>query len=392
MPTAIDLDLESLPALVAHTDPVGVLSIYLDADPAEQSTRATTWEVALRRDLDALVARLKEEGPRERWIAVRDALAGLERELADLASPRGPGRGRVMFIGVGSGDVWQWASQVGVRPAVVFEDRPYVSPLITLFERGAPAGVVMAHRDGLRVVEIRFGEGKDVMSLDFSTDEEEWREMKGPAGANPAMAQQTAPQRDRFERRLDEHRGRFLVDAAARVADIARQRNWTVMVITGDPRHTAAVEAALPAEDTPELLRRDALLEPLPAADVVTAVEDAVEEASVARRAHLVTRAMGAAAAGGRGAVGTRDVVKALNEGRVATLLIADGARLAGYVAEDGLLAIRPDQVVGDHAGRDDRFGERMIERAVATAAVVVPVGASDELAPVDGVAAILRW
>jgi hypothetical protein len=85
-------------------------------------------------------------------------------------------------------------------------------------------------------------------------------------------------------------------------------------------------------------------------------------------------------------------VVKALNEGRVATLLIADGARLAGYVAEDGLLAIRPDQVVGDHAGRDDRFGERMIERAVATAAVVVPVGASDELAPVDGVAAILRW
>jgi len=392
MTSITDLDRDALPALVAHTDRLGVLSIYVDADPAEQSTNNTTWAVEVRSALDALVERLRDEGPRETWVAVRDALADLEGEIADLVSPRTRGRGRVMFIAVESGVVWRWSFQLPVQSAVVFEPRPFVSPLVSLLEQAGPVGVVMAHRDGLRLAEIHFGEATDIATLDFSAAQDDWREMKGPANANPAVAQQAAPQRDRFERRLDEHRARFLVDAAQRVGDEARTRGWRAVVMAGDARYTAPVESALPADLTPTVVRVDALLEGMPARELVDACDPALEQVAARARAELLERAVDAAAAGGRGAVGPAHVTRALNEGRVATLLIADGLQLSGCVADDGALMAATDDEPTPAGERDDRFAERLIERAVGTSAEVVTIGGGDPNAPPGGVAAILRW
>jgi hypothetical protein len=392
MASITDLDRDALPDLVGHTDRLGVLSIYVDADPAEQSTTSTTWAVAVRTELDALVGRLRDQGPRETWVAVRDTLAALEGEIADLVSPRSSGRGRVMFIAVESGDVWRWSSQLPVQPTVVFEPRPFVSPLVSLLEDAGPVGVVIAHRDGLRLSEIHFGEATDVASFDFSAAQDDWREMKGPAGGNPGLSQQTAPQRDRFEKRVDEHRGRFLVEAAAGVADAARTRGWRAMVVAGDARYTAPVESALPADLTPAVIRVDALLEQLPAKELVDACAPALQEVAARGRAELLERATDAAAAGGRGAVGPADVARALNEGRVAQLLIADGVQLTGYVADDGMLTADDAGEPTPPGVRDDHFGERMIERAVSTSADVVTIGPDDQPAPPGGIAAILRW
>jgi hypothetical protein len=101
---------------------------------------------------------------------------------------------------------------------------------------------------------------------------------------------------------------------------------------------------------------------------------------------------MDAAAAGGRGAVGPVAVAQALNEGRVGTLLIIDGVQLSGYVADDGALTAATDGKPVPGGVRDDRFAERLIERAVGTSAEVVTIGGGDHPAPPGGVAAILRW
>jgi hypothetical protein len=111
-----------------------------------------------------------------------------------------------------------------------------------------------------------------------------------------------------------------------------------------------------------------------------------------ATRAELLARAVAAAAAGGRGAVGPSDVAQALNEGRVATLLIADGLQVSGCVTDDGALTAATDDEPTPAGERDDRFAERLIERAVGTSAEVVTIGGGDPNAPPGGVAAILRW
>jgi hypothetical protein len=83
---------------------------------------------------------------------------------------------------------------------------------------------------------VAFGVIEELAWFPFSADTTDWREMKGPAAANPALAQQTAPQRDRFERRLDRHRTVLLRSVGERLARLAAVRGWQEIFLYGDPR------------------------------------------------------------------------------------------------------------------------------------------------------------
>lgn len=388
-------DRDSLLGLARLRDELGVLSVYVTAPADERSAPQPAWEIRMRNGLRDLVERLREAGPRERLMALTARLEGLEDDLAWLADPASPGLGRALFAPLGGGEAVRVSLQAPLGDAVVLEPDAFVRPLVEAAERAAPAGVVAVSRDGVRALDLRDGGAHEVAHLSFDEATGDWREMRGPAGANPALAQQSVSQRDRFERRLDEARHRFLASAAPRVAELVDRHGWARVVLAGDPRLTGPLAEELSA--TARMIEDDRALASLPPAEVAEIAVPLIEADRLAAERELAERALAAAAAGERGAAGLAEVLGALAEGRVEHLLIEAGRAWSGVRAADGRLAPeggRPPGAAEDELLPEPHLGERMIEAALASGARVTALEgeAAALLADADGVAALLRW
>ncbi len=96
---------------------------------------------------------------------------------------------------------------------------------------------------------------------------------------------------------------------------------------------------------------------------------------------------------GGRGAAGLSSVLQALNEARVETLLVADGFRSPGG-RDPATGMLHP----GDHGpdGQElevvENIVEPAIEKAVEQSAKVIKVRHHDDLGPLGGIGAVLRY
>lgn len=397
--------MSTLPEARAAVDPLeivrlrdrhGVLSVYVDADPREQAAARPAWVVAAENGLDEIKARVKAEGNRERWTAVFKALETLEPELAALLDPRQPGRGRALFATVEGGDVRRVIVQVPLVDRVVLDEFADLTPLLVALDRGRPAGLVVVSQAAVRVLETALGAVEELTAIGIEPETSDWREMKGPAGANPALAQHSAPQRDRFERRLDEHRTRLLEVAADELERLRSRRGWDRLVLAGDPRLTQPLGDAL-AAGSADVSVVDRTLNGLSAAEIADALVPELEQSNARREERLIGRARDAALSRNAGALGLGDVLGALEDGRVEHLLFDPGRSYPGARTRDGRLV--PEGVVPPGAAPAELIAEpslagHLIERALAIDAEVTPLSTAGAaaLAKHDGIAACLRW
>lgn len=395
----------SLPDVGSAVDPLeivrlrdrhGILSVYVDADPREQSTSRPAWIVAVENGLDEIRDRVKSEGDRARWTAVFERLEALEPDLAALVDPRAPGRGRALFATVEGGDVRRLAVQVPLSNHVSLGGIADLAPLMVALDRGRPAGLVVVSLASAVVLEQHLGGVDDLLEIPLEPETSDWREMKGPAAANPALAQHAAPQRDRFERRIEEHRGRLLEEASSRLAQLAASRAWDRVVVAGDARLTHAVSSAF-ERDGRDVAVVDRTFPALSAAALAEALAPELEAANVRREARLIERARDAALSGGPGALGLADVLTALHDARVGHLLFDVRRAYRGARTPDGRLVpegVVPPGVVAGELVAERSLSARMIERALAIDARVTPLSAAGAgaLGADDGVAALLRW
>lgn len=393
----MDVNQETLVSVMRIRDPYGVLSVYVDADPSEKTRERPAWEVAIKNQLDALRERVKSEGPHETWSALFSRLDALAPELERLLDPKQTGRGRALYAAVADGAVERLAVQLPLPNCVVFERTAYVRPLLAVLDEARPAGIVMVSRSGVRLCEWKLGQAAELARWRFEPETEEWREMKSKPSRSPSPAQQNTLERDRFERRLDEARRRFLGPVAHGLEGIAAGRDWDRLLLTGDPRLTEAFAQALPKTGRRELVFSERLLEDLDKQALSQAVVDELRAAKRRREVQLVERARDCALAGGPGALGLSDTLAALSTGRVHTLMLDGSREWSGLIEPDGRLwpeGTPPGDVPSGELTPEPFLAERMIEQALSTSATVTPVEeeAAALLTEADGVAAILRW
>lgn len=392
----MELTRDAILDLCRLRDPVGVLSLYVGTTPERQVHSQPEWAIVLKNELRDLRNRVKEEEPRNRWSAVHERLDALAPEIEWLDDPKEHGRGRAVFAPVSDDAVERVAIQMPLPDDVVFSESAYVRPLVSVLDEGRPAGVAVVDRSGVRLLEIAFGEAKDLGVFDFTEPTEEWRQLKGPAGANPALGQHGAPQRDLFEERLKEHIVRYVKTIGAEeLPKYTGRRGWDRLVVGGESRFAQPFVEALPNRDGLEVVRTEHELRQLPSTDVARSVLPLLTESQRRREQELAERAREAALGGGQGALGLSDVCGSLAEGRVQHLVFDEGIEVEGFRTADGRL-IPSD---GDTPSRaelvpEPHLVERMIERAFETSAEVTPVSgeASELLAPHEGIGAILRW
>jgi peptide subunit release factor 1 (eRF1) len=92
---------------------------------------------------------------------------------------------------------------------------------------------------------------------------------------------------------------------------------------------------------------------------------------------------------GGRGAAGIAQVLDALNQARVETLLIAENFRAGGRRDFEAGLLLPPDADAGEPV---EDIVEPAIERALEQSASAVVVRYHDDLVPLGGIGAVLRF
>ncbi len=384
-------------AITRMRDPLGVVSLYVDADPAHANGARPGWHIAAENALRSLRARIDSERPADRARLLRSRLAQFDTAINVWLYSRAAGRGRALFIPLSGDEPITVGLQIHLPDAVALDQTAHVAPLLAALDAGRPTGVAVVSRARVRVLELRFGSSDELFALEFDEVTSQWGEIRGGGLANTAVPQPTGASRDRHRHRMDERRARFLDAAGDRLAEVAAERGWKIAAIAGDPRLTAAVARPLDATGRIETATVEQSMDWYSAGQIADAVAGALERGRSERRLGLASRAIDTARAGGPATLGLGETLYSLNDGRVECLIIDMAGDRFGRRLADGRLAVAGEALPGaDGEGHaeEEHLTERMVERALETGATVTPVEgpAAVLLAPHDGVAARLRW
>jgi hypothetical protein len=124
----IELDERVLLELVRNTDPVGVLSIYIDVHAGTPDLGSCSWAIELDNRLGELERRITENGAPELGDSLSQALSRIAPLLERQADPRSSGRGRALFAWLGRSEVTTFSSQMPLPNRVVLDGQPVRPP------------------------------------------------------------------------------------------------------------------------------------------------------------------------------------------------------------------------------------------------------------------------
>jgi len=327
-PAAIELD-----AIAALSDPIGVLSVYVDADPALVASPRPAWEAPIRAGLRRLGKSARRKRPRDEWMALRERLDELERELETLLDPRSGRRGRALFAAVSGSEIHRVGVDIPFAPFVALDRHARVLPLLAAMQDGRRAGAVTLSWDRLESAEWHFDQLDPLETIELAQEEPQPRPATHPAVPQPF------PERDRFESAAGARVLSLLRDAGKRLARQARARGWDIVVVDGDPRLADALSDAF-RTDFCRLVRAPQPIGGLQNAVAVDRVGSTVRAVRAERDAELLRRLDESSAA-------TRDprvLDRSLREGRVEHLLIAAASNVPASEESESLLRRARDQ------------------------------------------------
>lgn len=385
------MDENMLTDLVRRSDRLGILSVYLNADPGSDPHLQAA-AIDLKNRFRELQRRMAENaGPARK----REITAALERvwpQVESLAGPEASGRGRVLLVALDSD--WDLRLESAMPVAdnrVVLDNRPFIHPLLELLDEGRAAGVVVASADQARILEWRLGSLHLIDRLE-AEDLEAPHERSGQIGGGPE-GQFHSPMREQRQARNRDRAQKFLDRVVQTAANLAAERGWERLLVSAGERMTRSIIAAFPEPLRGSVFGDPRILGGLDDAALAAAVSKRVRQQHTERERQLVCD-VSEAGRSGSGALGLSEVVAALNAGRVAHLVYDPEIRHVGSAGPDGTLYAGDEGPADAQVSPDPRLTERIIERALATGALVTPVegAAQSELRESAGVAALLRW
>ena len=327
-----------------------VLSVYMDLDPSEFATppaRAslvTSLITEARHQIDALadVSHDELKSLRNDIEAVREALS--QPSIADEGA-----RGVAVFACEPAGLLETIRLRYPIESRVAIDAAPCVEPLLRApTERWC---VLLANRRDARVFTGAPGELEETDRVEDNVH---------------SQHRQGGWSQPRYQRSIEEDVRDHLDHVAAVVFSLLKARAFDRLLI-GAPQETLGDLERRLHPYLRERLEGHVRLDVENAAveEVRNAAGAAIEEIEARREAEAIERLRQGIGAGGRAAAGPEDVQRALDEARVATLLLAEGY---------------------------ESNGERAVEKALDSGADVLVIRHHDDLGPLGGIAALLRY
>ena len=350
--------------LTEWAPPLGVVSVYLRLDPSD---RGGAWRTELHNGLSSVLDRGGLD--HQAAAALRATAERIDERFAN--HERGLSRGEIGFVEVAAkpgAERW-WSTHLAVDSAATaaFDERPLVAPLVCLLERGAPRGVALLSAERVRVLEWAPGHLEELHSWELSVFSGDWRERKAPRVVDPAHGQAVSSSgRDQFDSRLEENRHRFLGECSRLAARLTSERGWRQLLLFGAAEHRRELCQGLPSPGL-AVEAGDADLISEPPGSLEEPIAMVVERLDAERDRELTERVLDETRGGTRGTAGRQETEAAMVETRVECLVL-DATRAGA--------------------------SESLVRSALASGATVAAVAgaAAELLAPVEGVAALLRY
>jgi peptide chain release factor subunit 1 len=331
-----------------NSDRMPVCSLYLDVDG-----RRWPRESEVRRRASELAHQLKEQAV---WLdrAERKSVAcdagRMLRYLTDEFE-RGPARGVALFSSNGAS---LWAEVRTSRPLAdraVVAGSPYLLALEALLETQRSLCVVLVDRSRARLF---LAEGGRIDERPAVVDEV------------PGRHEQGGRAQARLQRHVEDHVGRHLRHVAAEVRSVDHSLGFDHLIVGGPAETLAEFERVLPEALRRRIVERATLAASASTADVVERVALVEQRLESEKESRTLERIRASEPAGGA-VTGVPDTLRALNEGRVGTLVVPLGA------AEPGVRCVSCGYL-GTGGGPCPRCHSRMepvpdlLDAAVATA------------------------
>jgi peptide chain release factor subunit 1 len=362
-----------------HPDRGRVLSVFMNLDPSELPTPAARSSAvtsilteAARRVDDA--AELDHEARR----ALRTDLERVRGVLNGDVAADGA-RGVAVFACEPEDLLEVVALRRPVESRVVLDDAPYVEPLV---HAGAAERwcVVLANR---RVARLFTGTGDQLGETDRIADDVHRRHEKG--GWSQANYQRSV------EKEVLDH-----VAHTAHVAfELYKRRGFDRLLVGAPDELVGDLEAKLHPYLRERLVGRVSCdVENASDEQVRACAGEKIEEFARGREREALDRLAQGVGSGGRGAAGLSEVLAALNGARVEVLLVARGLDAAGLCdPATGLLYASPEDVPdGATATPVADVVEKAIEKAIEQSAEVIGIRFHEDLGPLGGIGAVLRY
>ncbi|HJV14042.1 MAG TPA: hypothetical protein VJ625_09130 [Propionibacteriaceae bacterium] len=163
---------------------VPVLSLHVRTDPREPANTAATpkWLVELRNGLRKVVDAADEKESRSERLARRELCAWAEREVLGL-NPRDRARGLAWFISSDAAVNRRFTLQLPPRATLVrWDDRPFVSPLVDVVDRGRPTGLVLVSTEAIRLLLWQAGRVEQPEQSLYELEPGQWRDYDAYVG------------------------------------------------------------------------------------------------------------------------------------------------------------------------------------------------------------------
>jgi len=367
-------DLERLAALKSDD---GIVSAYVRIDPKlvyDRQAHAAQFKGAVRAFL-----RANKNGWRQ---AVLERESG--RILKYLEDHLPAGRGLALFAS-GPAGLWEVIPlDVPVPSFVDVGPTPSIEVLARILDEYPRLAIAIVQRDAARI---------------YLSEQRRAEEEAAIESEVPGRHDQGGWAQARFQRHIEVHVQRHLKEAADELEKLFYARPFAALVLGGSPEAVDELLGLLPnpiARRVVGTVPVDLKHEPEEA--ILERARQAGAEAERRSEAELVERAVNAAASGGRGVAGLEETLQSVAEGRVHTLLVAEGFTAEGVSCPAcGYLAAAPLErcpACGSPVDPVPDVVERAVERAFLAGAHIEAVlgPARERLMEHGGLAAILRY
>ncbi|HVT22479.1 MAG TPA: Vms1/Ankzf1 family peptidyl-tRNA hydrolase [Mycobacteriales bacterium] len=366
------MDLHALAPLYRLTGPV--VTWYLPVEPAEDTAaqREITWKNGLRE--------LRDRQVDEATVAA----------LAAVEAGSGGGAGtRVIVAADGAVQLDEHLPPPPISGELTVGSLPRLLPAISWLGSRRPHVVVLTDREGADVIAYPATGGEPVYEVSAQTAE--WPVHKTGIGGWAAK---------RFDATVEESWERSAERVATLIDDVARKADPALVVGSGDERAITLLQDHLPAGTKQRFVvvpgggrHRDGGGD-----EVARQVSAAVAAKAAAEEVDVLGR-FGAARGRGEGAVeGVAQVVRALQQAQVATLLVSPGwhgwDRRLAFGPDPAQVAVEPSDLegLGVDSPASGPLVDVAIRAALGTDADVIVVSADADNAPKDGLGALLRF
>src|SRR5215217_1452407 len=362
-----------------HPDRGRVLSVFMNLDPSEFATpKARSSQITSV--LTEAARRIEEAGDLEHdeRVALKADVERVREVLSgDIA---GNGTRALAVFACQPEDLLEVvALREPLASRVVLDDAPFVEPLV--YAGAADRWcVVLCNR---RVARLFAGPGDELEETDrIEDDVHSWHDQGGWSQA-------------RYQRGIDKEAQDHLLHTAKVTFELFKSRGFDRLLVGGPDETIVDFEAKLHPYLKERLVGRVSCdVENSTVDHVRSCAGERILEFARNREREALDRVAHGVGSGERGAAGLSQVLAAINEARVELLLVARGMTAEGFCdpATGLLYATADDMPEGTEAKPVPDIIEKALEKALEQSAEIIGIRHHDDLGPLGGIGAVLRF